>query len=148
MALNVLSFGIPAKQRKSAFYLVVEFPDEIKTKARLVFLESIERGRRLYAQVQHVEDSGNQVYHKIGAVSVDTIEGLRIARRGKRFSFIFREKGSQREALLGQANINTMAIPKTFIRLMLHTSGAGRQSEVLLKQAQFFAEKIDPSPPE
>ncbi|MCH8816081.1 MAG: DUF262 domain-containing protein, partial [Chloroflexi bacterium] len=40
VSLNVLSFGKPEKQKRTAFYLTIEFPDELETHASIIVIES------------------------------------------------------------------------------------------------------------
>jgi hypothetical protein len=145
--LDVIGFGEPKAGMKSSLYLFLRFSDERQTEASIIFLQSGEGKRRVNLQIKDLDANGNAVYRSTSTlISVNAIEKLRIARRGKRVSFIFRKKGSERDEILTQANITDLPIPKTFVRLMLHKGGAGSQSEVLLKQLRVRAQKIDPIP--
>ena len=79
---------------------------------------------------------------------MDEIDRLRFARRGKQLTFIYRKTGSDQDRILAQVDIDDGPIPMGNVRLQLHTGGAERTSEVLLKHLRIRAEKIDPVAPD
>jgi hypothetical protein len=148
VTFDVREFGKPKKKLNSALYFQVEFPDEAKTQASVILIEYSEGVRQAYAQVAVVDAEGNRQYRRLRLEPVEDMEEMRIARRGKRVSFIYRKRGSDRERVFAQTDLLDTPIPQTNVRLMLHTGGAGTQSEILLKKFRVRAKKIDPAPPD
>jgi len=146
VTLDAIEFAKPKEKLNSAFYLQVELPDEAKTQANIILLEHPDGHRQVYAQIRLLDAAGKREYRRIRIDSVNALESMRITRRGGRASFIYRRKGSDHDQILAQTDLLELPIPTTYVRLMLHTGGRGRQSEVLLKQLRIHAEKIDPIP--
>jgi hypothetical protein len=133
-------FGKPKEKTNSAFYLQIELPDQMQVSVILVRYP--DGALQAYHQISELDAKGNKTYRATRKVGVDKLQAMRIARRGKRFSFIYRNHGSNQEQLLAENELSDAAIPIAHIRLMLHTGGADRQSQVLLKQLNIDAEKI------
>ena len=143
-----LKLGKPKEKLNSSFYLQIEFPDAASTQANVMVVEHIDGQRQVYAQVRVLDAGGNTQYRNLRSDSAGEVVKLRLARRGERLVFLYREKGSVRDQILAQRDVVGMAVPQHNVRLMLHTGGARRQSEVLLKQFSVHAEKIAPNPAE
>lgn len=124
----------------------VTFSDERQTMANITLVEKTAGGPEVFAQIYYVDGGGNQVYRRVRLEAVEAISRLRLARRGKQLSFVYREAGSDRDQILTRVDIDDGPIPPGNIRLQLHTGGGGRQSSALLKDLRAYAEKIDPSP--
>lgn len=141
-----LRLGMPKEKQNSALYLQVEFPDAATTQANILLVLHPDGERQAYAQIKSVGAAGNAEYRRPRIAPVGPVEGLRIARRGKRLLLLFREKGVERDTILAEAELHDLPIPETFVRIMLHSGGAGVQSDVLLKRFRIQAEKVVVNP--
>ena len=146
ISLGKLKFGQPKKGKNSGFYLQVEFPDQQKTQANMLYIQHPDGRREAYSQNRIIGRDGKSIYRRLQVVAVESIDRLRLTRRGSRVSYLFQRRGSDNYEMLAQTDIGTQPISKTFIRLILHTGGAGAESEAVLKQFSVHAEKIDPIP--
>ena len=100
VSLDVLRFGKPKPRQNSSFYLQVELPDKAKTQANLLFLEYPHGARQVYAQNRTIRDDGTRAYERLQVASVDAIDSLRLARRGNRLTYLYREKNSSSDRVL------------------------------------------------
>lgn len=148
VTLDVLEFGKASEKQSSVLYWEIVFPDTAQTQAALIFVERAGGGREIFSRIKTLDAKGKTHYRNVASRQVDGVESLRMIRRGKRISFVMREKGSDHDRDVGEADITDLPIQKGNVRLMLHTGGAGRQSELLLKQFRIHATKIDPIPPD
>lgn len=148
VTFDELRLAKPKDKLNSAFYLQVEFPDEKRTQANVIFVEHIVGDPQVYAQIRIVDEGGNNIYRRVRTDTAEALEGMRLARRGEDIFFVYRKRGSKHDHIFAQANVGTLPVPETAIRLMLHTGGAGRNSTVLLKELRVRAEEIDPIPPD
>jgi hypothetical protein len=142
--LKDLTLGEPKAGLNSSLYFQIEFSDEAKTQAYILFAQFPGRQRQIIVQTRTTDGNGNNAYHRIMSVPIEQIEGLRIARRGKQVSFLYRENGQ--DHLLTQAEVSDRPIKPIAIRTLLHTGGEGKSSEALLKKFLVCAEKISPPP--
>jgi hypothetical protein len=143
-----VTLGKPKEKLNSSFYLQIEFPDAAKTQTNVLVVEHIDGERQVYAQIRVVDAGGNNQYRQVRVDAAAEVEKLRLARRGKSVVFLYRRKGAEHDQVLGQRDILDLAVPQLNMRFMLHTGGAGVQSEVLLKQFSVRAERIEPNPSE
>ena len=146
LTFDELKLAKPKEALNSAFYLQIEFPDAEKTQVNVILVEHLEGEQQIYAQIRFVDAGGNNIYRRLRIDEVNDVEKLRLVRRGKHVSFLYRTKGSDRDRILAEQDVLEMPVPQYSLRLLLHTGGDGRQSQVLLKQLQVHAEKIDPNP--
>jgi hypothetical protein len=146
IAFDKLKFALPKERENSSLYLQIEFADVAKTQVNALLTKYPGGEQQLHAQVRVLDAGGNKQYRPIGTGEGDSIERVRLTRRGKRVSFLYRESGAEHDRILAQMDGLDLPIPQTYVRLMFHTGGAGRQSEALLKQLSVHAEKIAPNP--
>ena len=141
-----LELARPTAKRNSSLYLQVEFPDARRTQVNVLAVKHIDDQLQVFAQIKTVDAGGNSIYRRVQIDDVNSVEKLRLVRRGKNFSFLYRGKGAERDTVLAQREINDMAVPQAGLRVMFHTGGDGRQSEVLLKQFDVRAEQLTRTP--
>nr|MBC8357152.1 DUF1583 domain-containing protein [Planctomycetota bacterium] len=146
VAFDKLKVATPKERLNCSFYVQVEFPDPAKTQVNVLVSKYPDGAVQLHAQTRVLDAGGNSVYRGFGSASIDSVDQLRLARRGKRLLFLYREPGTERDRILAQTDVLDLPVPQTYVRLMLHTGGAGRQSEAMLKQFSVRAEKIAPNP--
>ena len=143
---NVLELARPKAGLYSGFYLQLMFSDEVQTHANIIFVDNADGGPQVSAQIGVMDAKGNRTFRSSRLVLVDQIDRFRFARRGKQLSFIYRKTGSNLDEILAQVDIDAGPVRMGNVRLQLHTGGAERNSDVLLKHLRIRAEKIDPVP--
>jgi hypothetical protein len=146
VTLDVLKLAKPKVGQHSGFYLQIRFPDEVQTQANLILVQQADGSPGVTAQLASMDAGGNWVFRRLRLAKVESIETLRLARRGRQLSFIYRETQSNRDQILAETEINEMPITLAGVRLQLHTGGAERESEVVLKHLRLYADEIDPLP--
>jgi|GEM_PF-2005251 len=70
------------------------------------------------------------------------VSALRMTRRGNQWTTIARNADSGAERINAQAELSDMPISRA--RLLLHTGGVNRQSEILLKTLEIYAAEYSP----
>jgi hypothetical protein len=143
VSLDVLKMDKPATGQNSAIYLNVEFDDKAKSSANVILVQQPDGRKEAYAQMKSLGYDGKYTYSRMNTMPVKSISAMRIARRGKRVSLLFAENGSSEYRVLNQTDIGEFKVPKMFVRLMVHTGGAGRETLVLLKHFRIHAEEIN-----
>ena len=144
VSLDVLKIEKPATGQNSSVYLQVEHGDSKKTSSSLIFVYQPDGAKEIHAQTKNLDGNGKYVYHPLRVIDIDSIGSLRIARRGTLLSLLFADSDSGEYRMVSQTEIGSHDVPKTFIRLMVHTGGAGRETEVLWKQLSIRADEINP----
>jgi hypothetical protein len=144
VSLDALKFDQPATGKNSGVYLQIKFDDKGKSAANLIFLHHPDGRKEAYTEMETLRSNGKRDYLRVRSIKVDSIDALRIARHGEQLSFLFSEQGSEGYQLLCQTNVGAHDVPKTAIRLLVHTGGAGRETEVLWKHLSIRADEINP----
>ena len=148
VTFDELKLAKPKEKQNSTMYLQVEFADPKQTYVNLLLVVYVDGQQKMYAQIRETDEGGNRIYRRIGIDEIDEVVKLRLVRRGKRFSFLFRPKGADQDQILAQTDSLDLPVAPRKLHWFLHTGGAGRKSEVLLKQFHIHAEKLDPNPAE
>jgi hypothetical protein len=94
-------------------------------------------------QIRLTKRGGGYEYRNDGTVSVKDVTALRVARRGTTFTILARLSGAAQDRVLRVAELSDVTIP--IVRVMLHTGGAGRKSEILLKRFEIHAQNYQPA---
>ncbi len=139
-----LELARPKEKLSSTINLQVRFSDAAKTQANIVVVQRIDRDRQIYAEIRG--DAKGRTYRRMGMTPVEDVEKLRLVRRGKQLSFLYREKDLNHDQTLAQCDFNDLPIRSGRVRMLLHTGGDGRQSQVLLRRLDVRGETITPNP--
>ena len=142
LTFDDLKLGKPKEKMNSALYFQLEFPDPAKTQANVLFAQHADDRREIYVQIRTVDAGGSNHYHRVRTDQVDRVDRLRMARRGKDISFLYRVQGAEDDTILVQREVLAMPVPKLHLRVLLHTGGDDRQSEVTLRRLSVRADTI------
>jgi hypothetical protein len=148
VTFDELKLAIPKDKLNSSLYLQVVFQDPKETHVNVILVVHIDGIRQVYAQTRVTDEGGNYIYNLLRLDEVNEVDKLRLVRRGKQFSFLYRAKRADHDTILAQQDVLDLPVMPNDIRCLFHTGGNGRQSEVLLKRFHLQAEKIDPNPSE
>ncbi|APZ92953.1 DUF1583 domain-containing protein [Fuerstiella marisgermanici] len=134
----------PAADEQTAIYLQIEVPDKNQTQANAMFNLTESGYTEARAQFRYAKPDGRLDYRNAGSVSAKAVTSLRVARRGRKFTVLTKLAGAEHERILDVADLSDVAIPS--VRIMLHTGGADRESEILVKRLDIHAEHYEPPP--
>ncbi|EMI27846.1 signal peptide protein [Rhodopirellula europaea SH398] len=122
----------PTKGQQTQLYLQIEWSDDDHTQVNAMMTKSDAGTITSRAQTRVIEN-GNSVYRIIGSQTLSNPDYLRIVRRDDQCFCIAGRKDNQQSLLLGSVRVSKQPIDPRRVRVVLHTGGDGRTSEVLLK---------------
>ncbi len=140
---ETVNLAKPAAGQQTAIYLQLDLRDEGVTQVNALFERSESGHTAASGQIRRAKRGGGYNYENDAAVSMKDVTTLRVARRGRTFTIIARQRGAEQESILSVHELSDVPIP--IVRLMLHTGGAGRESEILAKRFEVHAENYDPA---
>ena len=139
---EAVKLDTPAPDELTSVYIQIEVRDKDDTHVGAMFNLTESGYTEALAQIREVKRGGGYNYRNKGAFSAKSVTGLRIARRGTTYTILARSADSEHERILDVADLSAAAIAK--VRVMLHTGGAGRESEILVKRLDIRAERYEP----
>lgn len=100
-------------------------------------------GRRLvHATVKDTDKTGKIECWLVRDSAIRAVSQLRIDRRANVLYFWYARRGSSVSQLQAQQSVSTDRVPMSGIRLVVHTGGAGRETEVFWKTLAIHANEI------
>ena len=91
-----------------------------------------------------VGEKGKRLHTPMKQAPLDSIGRLRVVRRGSTVYLLFARKGAQEFELLDQKIIGTDDVRPRGVQLTTHTSGNGRETEVVWNRLEISAKEIIP----
>jgi hypothetical protein len=140
----LISFDKPRADDPTAVFLQVDSSDALQTQLAVTFEFPQSGFADAKALLRQADTNGQFSYKAVGTVRAKSVSSLRIARRGKRWTTMARIADSGRERVIAESDLNDE--PVSIARLLLHTGGANRTSEILLKKFEIHAEEYAPVP--
>ena len=134
------ALALPLPGKHSQVYLQIELDDNDQTQLSSMLTRKSSGEVISQAQIRTPVDGGYH-YHNLGSLSLSAPDYLRLARRGKEVYFLAGTQSDHQEYLIGSATTTVAPIEMLGIRMMLHTGGAGRDSQVLVKSIDVKAEQ-------
>ena len=131
----------PVQGQQTQLYLQIEWSDDDSTQVNAMMNKS-DSGTVASRAMSRVLSDGKSIYRIIGSQPLDNPDYLRIVRRGDRCFCIAGREDDQQSLLLGTVRVSEQPIDPRRVRVVLHTGGAGRSSEVLLKSIHVRAAGI------
>ncbi|WP_461506015.1 DUF1583 domain-containing protein [Rhodopirellula baltica] len=131
----------PVQGQQTQLYLQIEWGDDDSTQVNAMMNKS-DSGTVASRAMSRVLSDGKSIYRIIGNQPLDNPDYLRIVRRGDRCFCIAGREEDQQSLLLGTVRVSEQPIDPRRVRIVLHTGGAGRSSEVLLKSIHVKAAGI------
>lgn len=132
----------PAAGLNSSVYLQVELADAGATQLSLIFQKLDSDVTEVFVQLSTDDGGPGRNYRRLGRIAASSVEGLRIARRGRQITCIARSKKLGGEIIVGQGDVGDAPLDFDSARIMVHTGGAGRESHVVWKSFDVHAERI------
>jgi len=126
---DVLKIDAPKPGMYSSVYLQIELPVESKLQASVLFTRRENGQTYTSAQVRLMNPDGSHRYPSLRQELVGDIQRMRLARRDGCLFFLSSEDPSKPDRLLARFDAPDVEIPDGFIRLLVHTGGAGRTTE-------------------
>ncbi len=140
--VEVISLEKPLADDPTAIFLQLDSSDTLQTQLAAIF-ELPESGfSDAKAVLRQAQQSGEFSYKAVGLIRAKSVSSLRMARRGKRWITVARMAETGRERIIAESDLNDGPIPRA--RLLLHTGGANRTSEILLKKFEIHAVEYAP----
>lgn len=139
---EVVKFDIPKPGKRCSAYLQIDIPDKAKTQMSAIFISDDTGATEVVSQVREPRGKDKFHYRATGALDLENVTMLRIARRGERLTFLASRKDSSDERIVGYLDRPALPLPASSIRFLVHTGGAGRESTVLWKSIHIRAEQI------
>lgn len=144
MDFQVVRLDKPSPDEQTALYLQLELQDQGRTQISSLFEQTESGHREAMSQIRQAKRGGGYNYRNEGAITMKNVNSLRIARRGKRFTILARSADDAQDRILNVTELSDAVI--SLARLMLHTGGAGRDSEVLVTRLEVHADAYQPVP--
>ncbi len=134
--------AIPAAGQESSIYLQAELTDPARTQVNSTLVRMPSGTVVANAKLRASLHSGEFQYRSLGAIELASVKQLRLARRGERIYWIAGSEAVSDETIIASADIGDAAIDFGCLRMLVHTGGEGRSSEVLLRSLIVNAERL------
>ncbi|MCG8653550.1 MAG: DUF1583 domain-containing protein, partial [Pirellulales bacterium] len=125
----------PKPGKHSQVYLQVELSDTDQTQLSCVLTRTHDDNLICQGQIRTPTDNGYD-YRRLGSIAVRQPDYLRLARRGGDIHYIAGTTDRSEEYLIGSTTAAKVPIGIYGVRLLLHTGGDGRTSQVLVKSIE------------
>jgi len=139
---EVVSMDNPRADDQTAVFLQLDSTDNQQTQFNGIFNLAKSGFKEAVCQLRLTSVEGKQDYRDVGKFSMKSVSALRMTRRGNQWTTVARNADSGTERIIAQAELSDMPISRA--RLLLHTGGANRQSEILLKKLKIHAAEYSP----
>ncbi len=130
LAFDALKIDAPKPKMNSAVYLQIELPIESQLHCNVILVVSEDGSQVVRPQLASVNADGSRKYRSLHRATVKNVRRMRIARRGKQMYFLYSEDPSQPDHLLDRCEVPDAEVADGLIRLMVHTGGADRVTEI------------------
>ncbi|MFG0331824.1 MAG: DUF1583 domain-containing protein [Maioricimonas sp. JB049] len=142
IAFDSIGFAEPRQGGRSSIYLQIEFPNKERTQISNLFTTNDRGKTEVVAQTRIPMADGKYDYRQFGGFDLATATALRMVRRGNRLICLVSSPDFEEELVAGELEVPELPIHPTNIRVMVHTSGAGRESRVRLKSIDIRGEQV------
>ena len=139
---EVVSMDNPRADDQTAVFLQLDSTDNQQTQFNSIFNLAKSGFKEAVCQLRLTSVEAKQDYRDVGKFSMKSVSALRMTRRGNQWTTIARNADSGAERIIAQAELSDLPISRA--RLLLHTGGANRQSEILLKKLKIHAAEYSP----
>ncbi|WP_372716509.1 DUF1583 domain-containing protein [Novipirellula sp.] len=127
---------------ESVVYLQTEFRNLDKNTIESKFAKSDRGNTTGEIQIRRVNPHGEFDYKELATIPLKNANQLRIARRKGIAYFLVQDVNDLQPTMLGRLDVGETPIQLGDLRIMLHTSGEGHETIVLLKKLTLHADKI------
>ena len=137
--------AVPREGDYSTVMLQVELATPERTQISTMLIRRPSGDFEISAHMREKFLNADDKYSDFGRVPVSSASSLRISRRGNRYLYLARPDDASQYSCI--AVIEKPAASVNIVRLLLHTGGAGRDSEMLLKKISIHAERYELAKP-
>ncbi|MDA1231827.1 MAG: DUF1583 domain-containing protein [Planctomycetota bacterium] len=142
---DVVALDMPRTGDQTSVILQLETLDEDSPQLNNIFHQLPSGQQEVLAQMRQTATNGDPTYRRIETIQVASVSALRTARRGTKWTMLARMKDADQERIVAEIEASDQPIREA--RLLLHTGGANRRSEILLKQIHIHAQEYAPLRP-
>ncbi|MBI1314446.1 DUF1583 domain-containing protein, partial [bacterium] len=140
---NPEALAVPTTGQHSQVYLQMEASDEDRTTIGAIFTLEPDGSTAALAQVRERNAQGEFSYRVLGQVAVGQANALRIARRGSSITFLAASSLATDDQVIADYELSDVPIEAGNLRLLLHTGGTGRVSQMHWQSLDIRAAEID-----
>lgn len=133
---------MPADGLTTAIYLQVELQDAGATQLSLIFQKLASDVSEVFVQLSADNGQSGRNYRRLGRLVASSVQGLRLARRGRQITGIAFFDDTGGEVVVAQGDVGDAPIDFDGTRILVHTGGAGRESHVVWKSLDVHAEGL------
>ncbi|QDU38076.1 hypothetical protein Mal4_23960 [Maioricimonas rarisocia] len=137
-----VDFAEPRPGGRSSIYLQIEFPNEERTQVSNLFTTGTAGRTEVISQVRVPVGEGKYDYRQFGGFDLAKASALRMVRTGNTLTCLITSPDFDEEIVVGELEVPSLPIHPRNIRVMVHTSGAGRESRVRLKALDLRGETL------
>ncbi|GAA5509547.1 DUF1583 domain-containing protein [Novipirellula caenicola] len=133
--------AVPQEGDYTQIYLQVETSDADRTQFNAMLVKSPRGGTVSQAQ-SRTRNAQGYSYNRLGSLGISTPDYLRLLRRGKKIYFYAGVESKKHEYLIGMTSAPDVPLNPFGVRLMLHTGGSDRKSQMLVKSLDVKANQL------
>ncbi len=136
---ETLNMATPSAGSSTDVYLQIQLTDPAGTAVNAIWSLDESSETHVTAKMKTTLADGSEDYRNLAQLSTNSVSSLRIARRGESITILIRQPDSVQDRIIAEVELNDTPISRA--RVLLHTGGANRESELLLKKFEVAAEK-------
>lgn len=127
---------------ESVVLIQAEVPDEDRTYVETKFAISETGETAGEIQLRQSNGNGGYTYTEVARIPIESASRLRLARNGDLAYFILQRDPESKPMMMGRLELAPLPIVPGALRILVHTSGEGHETIVLLKKLTLQAEQI------
>ena len=140
--LEILQIEKAAPGHETSVYLETELKDPLQTAIRMAISVDSTGQRNAEMQMRRHRPDGGISHQILNSREAATIHHLRLARRGSIVYLLFQDAPENQPQIAATAEVGTEPVPATFLRALIHTGGAGRETVVRFKSLKIHADSL------
>ncbi|GAA4455454.1 DUF1583 domain-containing protein [Novipirellula rosea] len=133
--------AVPKEGDYTQIYLQVETSDEDRMQFNAMLTKS-PRDAIVSQGQSRTRNAQGYSYNRLGSLGISSPDYLRLLRRGKKVYFYAGVESKKQEYLIGSTSAPDLPLIPFGVRMMLHTGGSDRQSQMLVKSLDVKAQQL------
>ncbi|WP_372721974.1 DUF1583 domain-containing protein [Novipirellula sp.] len=133
--------AVPKEGDYTQIFLQVETSDEDRTQLNAMLVKS-PRGGTVSQGQSRTQNAQGYSYNRLGSLGISTPDYLRLLRRGEKVYFYAGVESEKQEYLIGSTSAPDVPLSPFGVRMMLHTGGSDRTSQMLVKSIDVKADQL------
>jgi len=140
---DVLDLPTPAPAaRLSSVYLQMQFRDDKQSRPTLVFHKNESGATTIVAELWVPSPNGGMQFQTLNKVAVDSVEGLRFARRQNELFYVVTSSQFVRDRVIARVAVPSVPIFPGDVAFQVHAGGTGLQAKVLSTSIEIRADEV------